>query len=182
MVYKGIILGDYVYLKSANVDDAEFTLALRQNPLLTRYLPKLDISLEQQKSWILSQREKEGDYFFVVNTLEDKPIGTVSVYNIQGDSAESGRLALIGNAFQNTEASLLLFKFAFEILGLQIVTGYIVDGNKRAERFNKQFGCVAGEPVQDEKGEWIRKTYISRDSFYTELKKLNKLLYKKETE
>lgn len=66
MIYEKMMQGQFVYLKSATSDDAEFTLALRQNPALTKYLPKLDITLEQQKNWINIQREKAGDYFFVV--------------------------------------------------------------------------------------------------------------------
>lgn len=178
MVYDGIIEGSYVYLKSADIEDAEFTLSLRQNPLLTQYLPKLDISMEQQKAWISSQREKDGDYFFVVRTLEGTPIGTVSIYDLQGDTSESGRLALIGDSFQNIEASLLLFRFAFDIVGLKKVTGYIVDGNKRADRFNKQFGCVTGSPEYDEKGELIRRTLITNESFHQAEERLQRLLYR----
>lgn len=178
MIFDGKVEGKYVYLKSVTVDDAEFTLSLRQNPILTRYLPKLDITLEQQKLWITSQREKEGDYFFVAKTFDDISIGTVSIYEIQGGSSESGRLALIGDPLQNTEASLLLFRFAFDILGLKKVTGYIVDGNKRADRFNKQFGCMTGEPEYDGKGELIRRTLITRDSFHQAEKRLQKLLYR----
>lgn len=178
MVFNKKIEGKYVYLKSATVDDAEFTLSLRQNPTLTRYLPKLDISIEQQKSWIVAQREKEGDYFFVAKTYGNIPIGTVSLYEIQGDTSKSGRLALTGDPLQNTEAALLLFRFAFDILRLKKVTGYIVDGNKRADRFNKQFGCVTGEPEYDEKGGVIRRTQITNDSFQQAKKRLQKLLYR----
>ena len=179
MIYTEKIRGKYVYLMSATLEDAEFTLALRQNPALTKYLPKLDIGLEQQKSWLISQREKLGDYFFVARTLDDEPIGTVSIYNINGDTSESGRLALIGNPLENVEASLLLFRFAFDILGLKNVTGYIVDGNKRAERFNRQFGCITDEPELSNSGDFIRRTIITNENFHIAENKLNKLLYGK---
>lgn len=177
MVYKETIKGKYVSLKSATIEDAEFTLALRKDPALTKYLPRLDISIDQQKEWIASQREKADDYFFVVRNIDNQPIGTVSIYEINGDTSESGRLALVGNALENTEASMLLFKFAFEMLGLKKVTGYIVDGNKRAERFNRQFGCLTGEPEKSKDGEMIRRTLITDESFHTAEKKLHKLLY-----
>lgn len=177
MVYDDIVKGKYVYLKSADQNDAEFTLSLRQNSFLTRYLPRLDISIEQQKAWIASQRKREGDYFFVARTLDHSPIGTVSIYEIHGDSSESGRLALIGNPLQNVESTLLLFKFAFDIIGLKMVTGYIVDGNKRAERFNKQFGCVTGPQEYDEKGLLICRTLVTNESFHQAEKRLQRILY-----
>jgi len=180
MVYDDVIKGRYVYLQSAAEEDAEFTLTLRQNPTLTKYLPRLDISVEQQKKWIALQREKWGDYFFVVWNYSNQPIGTVSIYNVVDEKSESGRLALIGNALENTEATMLLFQFAFEILGLKEVTGYIIDGNKRAERFNKQFGCVTGNAEMSESGEMICRTMITNKSFHEAKAKLCKLLYREE--
>lgn len=178
MIYDGKIKGKYVYLKSAAVEDAEFTLLLRQNDDLTKFIPRLDISIEQQEKWIRSQREKPGDFFFVAWNKEDRPIGTVSIYNVAGDVSESGRLALIGNALENTEASMLLFQFAFHILGLKMVTGYIIEGNKRAERFNRQFGCQIGGVEKSGGGYMVRRTLITYESFYEAEKKLHKLLYR----
>lgn len=179
MVYEGKITGQYVYLQSADCDDAEFTLALRQDPVITKYLPELDITVEQQKRWISFQRKKPGDYFFVVRNNENNPIGTVGLYDIVGNSAESGRLALTGNALENTEASVLLFQFAFDILGLKSITGYIVAGNKRAERFNRQFGCSVGEIETDSEGQMIRRTFISDTSFHEAENRLCRLLCRK---
>lgn len=178
MFIEGELEGKYVYLKSADIEDAEFTLSLRQNPALTKYLPRLDISLEQQKSWIKSQREKAGDYFFVVRSNDGTRIGTTSIYNVNGETSEGGRLALVGDPMQNAEASLLLYRFAFNVLKLKTITGYIVDGNKRAERFNKQFGCCTGEPKKNVKGEMIRETLLTDEAFRQAEKRLNKILYK----
>lgn len=178
MVVEGKLEGKYVYLESADIADAEFTLSLRQDSLLTKYLPRLDISLGQQKEWIKSQRKKDGDYFFVVRANDGEPIGTTSIYNVNGDTSEGGRLALIGDSIQNTEASLLLYRFAFNTLRLKNITGYIVDGNKRADRFNKQFGCVTGEPKLNEKGEMIRETLLTVEAFRRAEERLVRVLYK----
>lgn len=178
MVYEGGIKGKYVALKPADEADSAFTLSLRQDPQFTAFLPRLDITLEQQKAWIAAQREREDDYFFVVWTNEGVPIGTVSVYNVNGDTSESGRLALRGNALQNTEACLLLFRFAFDVLHLKEVTGYIVDGNRRAERFNSQFGCITGQSEADADGQMIRRTQITAEAFHTAAGALEKKLYR----
>ena len=70
MVYNGILEGKYVNLRSVEEKDAEFTLSLRQDPILTKYLPKLDITLEQQINWIRKQRVKEGDFYFLVENKD----------------------------------------------------------------------------------------------------------------
>lgn len=177
MTYEKKIKGQFVYLKSVTIDDADFTLALRQNPALTKYLPKLDITLEQQKNWINTQREKTGDYFFIVRNNLGNPIGTVSIYNVTGDESESGRLALTGNALENTEAVMLLFRFAFNVLGLKKITGYIVDGNKRAIRFNQLFGYEIGQREKGENGEIIRRGVLTVRAFHEAEETLHKLLY-----
>ena len=103
MIYEKKLCGKFVFLRSADIDDAEFTLSLRKNPELTRYMPTLNLTVVQQRAWIESQRSKENDYFFVVRNLLNQPVGTVSLYNMQGKIAESGRLVLIGNALENAE-------------------------------------------------------------------------------
>ncbi len=177
MIFKENICGKFVYLRSADIVDAEFTLSLRKDPELTRYMPTLNITVEQQCAWIESQRNKENDYFFVVRNFLNQPIGTVSLYNIYGKTAETGRLVLIGNALENTEASLLLFRFGFNYLQLEQITGYVYENNKRATRFNSLFGCVTGEPEKHENGKMIRKTLITRDSFAIAEKHLMRILY-----
>ena len=42
------IIGKYVMLSSATEEDAPFALAIRQDPNMTKFLPRLNISVEQQ--------------------------------------------------------------------------------------------------------------------------------------
>ncbi len=177
MIYEKKLCGKFVFLRSADIDDAEFTLSLRKNPELTRYMPTLNLTVVQQLAWIESQRSKENDYFFVVRNLLNQPVGTVSLYNMQGKIAESGRLVLIGNALENAEACLLLFRFGFNHLQLEQITGYVYANNKRATRFNSLFGCITGEPEQHENGQMIRRTLITRDSFAMAEEHLMRILY-----
>lgn len=178
MVYDNIIKGKYVYLKSAAVDDAENTLAIRQDPKITKYLPALEISIDQQRDWLRKQNADPTDYFFVVKSFADKFLGTISIYNIKGRQAESGRLALIGDVFQKYEAILLEMKFAFEILKLEQLHGYVFAANKRALRFNEMTGSVIGKPYFNEKGEELCPQIVTKESFYKAAVGIEKILYK----
>lgn len=178
MTYDGKIIGRYVELRSVTEEDAEFTLSLRQDPMFAKFLPHINIKIEEQRAWIYKQRKMKGDYFFLACNKDESRLGTVSVYNIEGDRSESGRLALRGDALQNTEATLLLFKFSFEILKLNEITGFVYADNKRAIRFNQKFGCVLNDPEPDENGKMICKTNIQKDNFYLAEKRLEKLLYR----
>lgn len=179
MIYEGIISGEYVELKSATVDDAEFTLALRKDPDFVRFLPAIDNTIEQQQAWIRSQREKPGDYFFVVWDKEGKRIGTISIYGVHDGRAESGRLAIKGDyAFQGIEAQILCFRFAFETLGLEYVDGFIYADNERAIRFNRQFGGKQFPPEEDEYGRTIIRFENWREDFEKIDKKFSNILYR----
>lgn len=177
MVYDGVIEGRYVDLRSATVEDAEFTLAVRQDPGNNKYLPRVNNTLEQQIAWISKQREKQGDYFFVVWDKEGNRIGTIGIYDIDGDHAEAGRLIMRGNAFQSIEAQLLSFHFGFNELGLKNIISYIYADNTRALRFTQQFGGVLHEP-EERNGHMESKATNSKEDFDVCEKKLSELIYR----
>ena len=83
------LVGETVELRACDARDAEFTLSLRNDPRMAGFIPPLDISIDEQKKWIRMQREKAGDYFFIIwDKKLGKRIGTISVYDIDGDTAE----------------------------------------------------------------------------------------------
>ena len=179
MVYEGVLEGKYVDLKSCTEDDAEFTRAIRKDPEFIKFLPKIDNTIEEQKAWIRHQREKDGDYFFVVWDKEGNRIGTISIYDVHGDHAESGRLAIKGdNPFQGIEAQILAFRFAYGVLKLECIYAYIFADNERAIRFNKQFGGRHYSSKKDENGREIIPVENWREDFEKVDKKYSSILYR----
>lgn len=178
MVYDGILGGKYVNLRSVEERDAEFTLALRQDPNLTKYLPKLNITLEQQLAWIRKQRAQKGDYYFVVENKNGVRIGVIGVYDIEGDCAETGRIAMIGNAFESIEAQLLSFDFAFDILKLEKTVNYVMADNIHALKFSQLFGSKSSEPFKDEDGNMRIDGIITKASYLMSKEKIIKMLYR----
>lgn len=177
------IAGRYVDLRSCTEDDAEFTRDIRKDPEFVKFLPEIDNTIEEQKSWIRRQRKKEGDYFFVVWDKEEKRIGTISIYDVHGDRAESGRLVIKGsNPFQGIEAQLLIYKFAYDVVGLNYVDGYIWADNSRAIRFSKQFGDIQSPPEIDENGQRIVKIRNCKENFEEMQKKIGSMIYRKNKE
>lgn len=178
MVYNNIIEGRYVNLRSVEERDAKFTLSLRQDPNLTKYLPKLDITLEQQISWIRKQRNQEGDYYFVVENKKGEKIGVIGVYDVNGDCAETGRIAMAGNAFESIEAQLLSFDFAFDILKLEKTVNYVMADNIHALRFSQMFGSQSSEPFEDTDGNMRIDGVITKASYLKSKDKIIKMLYR----
>lgn len=178
MIYDGVLEGKYVDLKSCTEDDAEFTLALRTDPKLGKFFPSVNNSVEQQREWIRKQRDKVGDYFFVVWSKSGERIGTISVYNIENGEGEGGRIIIRSdNPFDATEAQLLLSKFGYHVLGLKNMKGFVYADNKRALRFNKLFSARMSEPEMDETGKMIVRLETSSDEFKQIENRISKLIY-----
>ena len=171
--------GRFVSLKSCSIDDAEFTLSLRQNPSIARFIPMVDGNIDKQIKWIKSQRIEEGDYFFVVWDKSGKRIGTLGLYNIEEGTAEAGRLVMNGNSLQSLEAQILVFDFAFEVLKLKEVVSFIYFDNERALRFSSQFGGIAEEPkVYKENDRPMIKKHNTPETYYKARIKLLRYLYR----
>lgn len=178
MVYEKVISGELVDLKAAEIDDAQFTLSIRQDPEITKHLPRIDITLEQQRQWIKSQREKENGYFFVVWDKQGNRLGTIGIYDIVGNTGEGGRLALYGDPFQKIEAGLLMSEFEFEILHLEHIIGWVEADNAPAIRWNKWFGAALSEPEMDKRGIMIRRIDTTRDRARAAREKIRNIMQK----
>ena len=172
------IKGRYVDLRSCTEEDAAFTREIRRDPEFIKYLPKIDNTIEQQVNWIQNQRNKVGDYFFVVWNKNKERIGTVSVFDIQGDNPKTGRLALKGNALENIEAQFLSFNYAFNTLGTEKLWGFIYSENHRAIRFAEIFGSTLMAPSIDLNGRSIREVFFSKYSFNRKVPQIQKMIYR----
>ena len=52
MIASHILEGKYVNLRPVEEEDSEFILSIRNDSSISKYLPKLNITVDQQKSWI----------------------------------------------------------------------------------------------------------------------------------
>lgn len=147
MAISDTLRGKYIDLVCAEESDAEFTLEIRNDPELTKYIPVLSGDIEGQKRWINNQREKEFDVFYVIKRKDETPIGTLSFYDyVEGsNSCEIGRYISHGNAFENIEAVLLMLDFLFSEHHVDWVLLNIHENNTPVislwKRFGAQFVC-----------------------------------------
>lgn len=172
-----VINGRYVDLKSVDVSDAEFTMNIRNEPEFIRYLPQINNTIEQQREWINRQREKEGDYFWVMFDKEGNRFGTLGVYDVNTSQPKGRSLAAKGNALQNIEAVYLIYKYVLEELNAKAIYGWTYETNLRAIRFNSLFGGIIGEPKSLD-GIMIREVVFKNPEFKEAEKKLKKMLYR----
>lgn len=142
MVYEGIIEGLTINMRSVMPEDAETTYMMRMDEEKVKFMHKISGTVDDQRNYIIDQNVKPGDYLFLVLDKEGKPIGMRGIYDVKENSAESGRTIGYGNAFQNIEALLLGFDFAFETLGVDRVLMDAASDNASVRGIQQQIGAV----------------------------------------
>lgn len=152
MVCEGILEGRFVNLRSVTEEDAEFILEIRNDPEISKFLPSLNVTVNQQQGWINHQRKDSDSYYFMIEDKMNVSIGTISVYNIEENRAEMGRFCSFGNPIQNSEAALILDDFIFYKLGVDYLNIWVYKENETVLSFNKGFGCEWKGESKDEKG------------------------------
>ena len=156
-------------------EDAEFILEIRNNPHISKYLPPLNVTVDQQRQWIAKQRADKDSYYFILETPDLTPIGTLSVYDIVDDHGEGGRSCSIGEPFANIEASVLLNDFTFNTLNLSYATIWVYEGNKSVLALNEAFGYEWTSEKVDSDGKPYKEGILYKEVY---LKKREKIIKK----
>ena len=142
MVYDGIIQGKTIRLRSVEEADAEITYKMRSDPEKSRFFHAAEGTIENQRKYILSQREKPGDYLFIVEDNFGNAVGMKGLYEYDSVKGiiESGRFVGFGSQIQNIETLLLSFDFAFNYLHVKQINMAALEKNSIMLGIQKKFG------------------------------------------
>lgn len=139
-----VLSGEFVNLRPLVVADAELTLSWRLGSR-ARLLNVGSATVEEQERWIAARPGTERN--FVIELVSSRPVGMLSLIGIDlvDRSAETARF-LIGDeaAVQGVpaavEAMKLLYRLAFDDLGLERVFGTVVSSNSLMVKWQKFLG------------------------------------------
>jgi diamine N-acetyltransferase len=140
----GRLTGEFVALRPLAVEDAAMTLAWRQSPR-AGLLSAGTSTVADQERWIASRPGTEQN--FIIETTTGAPLGMLSLVDVDPvhQRAESARF-LIGEERAArgipaaVEAMLLLYRLAFDDLGLQRVYGIVAEDNRRMINWQRYLG------------------------------------------
>jgi RimJ/RimL family protein N-acetyltransferase len=128
-----IFHGNFVYLRSLSVTDAELTLYWRQSQR-AKFLQKGAQTVEAQTTWII-QREKAGDLNFVME-FRNEPVGMIALLDLNKNhkTVQMGRLLIgepekVGGAPVAFESELLLCDYVFDTLQMHKIYGDVLEDN-----------------------------------------------------
>lgn len=138
------INGEFVNLRPLQISDAEQTFIWR-SALRARNLNESAASVQLQAQWIASRPSEE--YNFIIELKSGHSVGMLSLVNIDMINlhGEPGRFLIGDDAAVKgvpvaVEAMKLLYKLAFDQLGLVRVSGIVAESNPLMTKWHKYMG------------------------------------------
>lgn len=140
------LIANTIKLRLIDSDDAEFVLSLRLAENYNKFLSKVEDDIEAQKRWIETykiEEKLENQFYFIIETIDGKPCGTVRVYDFKDTSFSWGSWILNENKTRLSaiESALLVYEFGFEKLNYQKCHFEVMKGNEKVVDFHSKFGA-----------------------------------------
>ncbi len=132
-------------LRPVELGDAAFMVELRSDPKLARYLNPTSPKVEEQEAYLRTYFARSGDYYFIVERLAPRRReGMAAIYDLdqKARTAEWGRWILRAASMAAAESALLVYRAAFEVLGLETVYCRTVAANERVISFHESSGMT----------------------------------------
>lgn len=141
-----IIYGKNINMRTVTTKDAEFIYTMRQNQNKTKYLSTVTGTVESQKEWIKSYKQREEEkkeFYFVIELKDEKKLGLVRMYDFQDDSFCWGSWLIKEDApkTKGIESALQIYEFGFYNLGFEKSHFDVRKGNDKVIAFHKRFGA-----------------------------------------
>ncbi len=141
-----IIYGKNINMRTVTTEDAEFIYNMRQNQNKTKYLSKVTGTIESQKEWIKSYKqreEKNKEFYFVIESKDEEKLGLVRMYDFQDESFCWGSWLIKEDAPKTTaiESALQIYEFGFYSLGFEKSHFDVRKGNDKVISFHQRFGA-----------------------------------------
>ena len=129
-------------IRPAEAPDAAFILSLRTSDRAAGTLHPVSGRLEDQLAWQRAYEARPDDWYWIVERLNGEPEGTIGIYDVDrvAGSGEWGRWILQPGSMAAPESSLLVYRAAFDVIGLAAVTALTVATNAPVLSFHDRAG------------------------------------------
>jgi RimJ/RimL family protein N-acetyltransferase len=130
-----------IRLRPVRIEDSAFIVWLRNLEHARGRIGDSAADVAAQEAWLKRYFERDGDYYFIVETPGKIPVGTYGIYNHEGSIAESGRWVIRPEVRAAIPSLLVAFdEIAFGALNLSQIRGSTVSTNHPALSVNAKFG------------------------------------------
>lgn len=129
-----------IRLRPVRMEDASFIVWLRNLQHVRGRVGDTAASTASQQAWLENYFTREGDYYFIAETIAGVPVGTHGIYDLANGSAEKGRQAVRPEVMAGVATAILATDLAFEKLGLQEVRSNTVSTNTNVISLHRKSG------------------------------------------
>lgn len=146
MAMRDDVKGPNLRLRLILPQDALYVHELRINPAYNTHLSAVNGTVDDQRRWIEAYKEREAagqEFYFIIARNNGVPCGTVRIYDIRTDSFTWGSWILDHNKPPKAalESALLVYQFAFDVLGKVQAVFDVRRDNARTLMFHRRFGA-----------------------------------------
>lgn len=139
------IEGFNLRLRPVRLDDAAFIVWLRHLDHVKGRVGDSAHDAPAQEAWLEKYFEREGDYYFIVETQGGISLGTHAIYEVRGASAEQGRNIVRPEVLAGAPVGILGTNLAFDMLGLSEIRASVVSTNRQVLSLHRKAGFKQGE-------------------------------------
>lgn len=138
----GSITGHKLVFRDARVDDAEFILSLRTDAQKSRYLSSTPADVGRQVEWLERYARDPDQVYFIIEDKAGERVGTVRLYDQQGDSFCWGSWIKKDGAPSGfgIESALIIYHYALH-LGFNRAHFDVRRENTSVCQFHDRFGA-----------------------------------------
>ena len=136
-------LDGYAYrLRPVKMTDAKFIVETRLEDLeRNQFIHRISPDVSEQEKWLEAYFERENDYYFIVeNRVTGNAEGLISIYDVMDGKAEWGRWVLKKGSLASAESVYLLYRIAFEQIGLNELYCRTIADNVSVVSFHTSIG------------------------------------------
>lgn len=183
------ILGKYINLREADVEDSSFILELRTCPKKSKFINKTDPNLDKQIDYMKNYKTLDNEWYFIIEDKHENPVGTISVYPYPifsdrwVDETASlhyqkplgvmgpGRWLMVNNShpIMGIESDVLVKEFFFNVLKHTMMPMVIHKDNVSVLNFHKKWGAVVVgwiDEISHHMLELTKEDYLKTKTFY----------------
>ncbi len=143
MDHSVVLVNDERILRPVTVDDAEFIVYLRNLPHVKGNINDTSTDVEKQREWIRKYLERPNEWYWIVESLDHRPLGTTSLYhyNAEKRQIESGRWAMVSNHnLSMVHGRTQLYDWAFSNIDVDHIVCDVASHNKHVLRYHRLLG------------------------------------------
>lgn len=138
-------------LRPIKKTDAAFVVEVRlEDAERNRFIHTISNDISVQEAWLEKYFQREGDYYFIVeNRVTGQPEGLIAFYDEEDGRAEWGRWVIKKGSLAAAESVYLLYRIAFEQVGLKELYCRTIADNTAVVSFHNSIGEKTRTVIQN---------------------------------